>query len=90
MTDLNNVIFKSDIYGNVNSFRQNLQLEYTNMLINILTGKENSKYTNNTKSMVLYNLQAIRTMAAPSGDMVSNAHKQYLRVLIDNAIKEIK
>jgi len=90
MTDLNNVIFKSDIYGNVNSFRQNLQLEYTNMLINILTGKESSKYTNNTKSMVLYNLQAIRTMAAPSGDMVSKAHKQYLRVLIDNAIKEIK
>ena len=33
MTDLNSAIFKSDIYKSINSFRQNLQLEYTNMLI---------------------------------------------------------
>jgi len=90
MTDLNQAIFKSDIYGSVNSFRQNLQLEYTNMLINILTGKQNNRYTNNSKSMALYNLKAIRTMAAPSGNIASRAHKQHLRTLIDNAIKEIK
>ena len=90
MTDLNNAIFKSDIYSSVNSFRQNLQLEYTNMLIGMLTGKQSSKYTNNSKSMALYNLKAIRTMAAPSGNIASRAHKQHLRILIDNAIKEIK
>ncbi|WP_339894699.1 zinc-dependent metalloprotease [uncultured Algibacter sp.] len=90
MTDLNNAIFKSDIYSSVNSFRQNLQLEYTNMLIEMLTGKGNSKFTHNAKSMALYNLKAIRTMAAPSGNMASRAHKQHLRTLIDNAIKEIK
>lgn len=90
MTDLNNAIFKADIYGNVNTFRQNLQLEYTNMLIGILTGKQNSKYSHSAKSMALYNLKAIRTMAAPSGDIASKAHKQHLRILIDNAIKEIK
>ena len=45
MTDLNNAIFKADIYGNVNSFRQNIQLEYTNMLISTLTGKQSSRYT---------------------------------------------
>ncbi|MGC1205038.1 MAG: zinc-dependent metalloprotease [Flavobacteriaceae bacterium] len=90
MNDLNNSIFKADIYGNVNTFRQNLQLEYTNMLIGTLTGKESSKYTHNAKSMALYNLKAIRTMAAPSGNIASRAHKQHLRTLIDNAIKEIK
>jgi hypothetical protein len=90
MTDLNNAIFKSDIYSNVNSFRQNLQLEYTNMLIDVLTGKQSDKYTNNAKSMALYNLKAIRTMAAPSGNVASRAHKQHLRTRIDNAIKEIK
>lgn len=90
MTDLNSAIFKSDIYSSVNSFRQNLQLEYTNMLIDMLTGKQSTRYTHNAKSMALYNLKAIRTMAAPSGNIASRAHKQHLRTLIDNAIKEIK
>ncbi len=90
MTDLNHAIFKSDINSSVNSFRQNLQLEYTNMLISMLTGKSNSKFTNNAKSMALYNLKAIRNMATPSGNMASKAHKQHLRTLIDNAVKEIK
>lgn len=90
MTDLNNSIFKSDINSNVNSFRQNLQLEYTNMLIGILTGKQSSSYTHNSKSMALYNLKAIRSMAAASGNIASKAHKQHLRTRIDNALKEIK
>ncbi|SDS96148.1 zinc-dependent metalloprotease [Winogradskyella sediminis] len=90
MTDLNTAIFKADIYGNVNSFRQNLQIAYTNRLIAMLTGKQNSRYSNNAKSMALYNLKQIRTMAAPSGNVSSKAHKDHLRVLIDNALKEIK
>jgi hypothetical protein len=90
MTDLNSAIFKADIYGTVNSFRQNLQLEYTNLLIGALTGKQSSQYTNNAKSMALYCLKNIRTMAAPSDDISSRAHKQHLRTLIDNALKEIK
>ena len=89
MRDLNDAIFKADIYGSVNSFRQNLQIEYTNSLIDILTGKQSDKYTNNAKSMALYNLNTIRTMAAPSGDIASRAHKQHLRTLIDNALKEV-
>ncbi|MBU2921386.1 zinc-dependent metalloprotease [Winogradskyella psychrotolerans] len=90
MSDLNSAIFKADIYGNVNSFRQNLQISYTNRLIDMLTGKQSSRFTNNAKSMALYNLKQIRTMAAPSGNISSKAHKQHLRTLIDNALKEIK
>jgi hypothetical protein len=90
MTDLNNAIFKADIYNNVNSFRQNLQLEYTNMLIDMLTGKQSSRYTNSAKSMALYNLKRIRTMATVSGNISSKAHKQHLRTLIDNSLKEVK
>lgn len=90
MTDLNSAVFKADIYGNVNSFRQNLQISYTNTLIDMLTAKESSRFTNNAKSMALYNLQQIRTMAAPKGNISSKAHKQHLRTLIDNALKEMK
>lgn len=90
MTDLNSSIFKSDIYGNVNSFRQNLQLAYTNMLIDTLTGKQSNRFTYNSKSMALYNLKRIKTMANATGDISSKAHKQHLRTLIDNALKEVK
>ncbi|AUP77221.1 zinc-dependent metalloprotease [Flavivirga eckloniae] len=90
MNDLNGAIFKADIYSNINSFRQNLQLEYTDMLINMLTGKQSGKYTNNAKSMALYNLKNIRNLASNTGNISSRAHKQHLRTLIDNALKEIK
>ncbi len=90
MDDLNDAIFKADIYGNVNTFRQNLQLTYTNMLIDMLTEKQSSSYMNNTKSMALYNLNNIRMMASNTGNISSKAHKQHLRTLIDNALKEIK
>ncbi|SDH48330.1 zinc-dependent metalloprotease [Winogradskyella thalassocola] len=90
MTDLNSAIFKADIYKNVNSFRQNLQISYTNTLIDMLTGKQSSRYSNNAKSMALYNLKQIRTMATPSGNVSSKAHKEHLRTLIDNALKEVK
>jgi len=90
MNDLNNAIFRVDRYTSVNSFRQNLQVEYTNMLIGILTGKQKDRFTNAAKSMALYNLKNIRTMATPSGNISTRAHRQHLRTLIDNAIKEIK
>lgn len=90
MTDLNNAIFKADIHASINSFRQNLQLEYTNMLIDILTEKQKDKYLSTAKSMALYNLKNIRTWSSTSGNISSKAHKQHLRIYIDNAIKEIK
>ncbi|WP_179335097.1 zinc-dependent metalloprotease [Winogradskyella costae] len=90
MTDLNSAIFKADIYKNINSFRQNLQISYTNTLIDMLTGKQSSRYSNNAKSMTLYNLKQIRTMATPNGNISSKAHKEHLRTLIDNALKEVK
>ena len=90
MINLNNSIFKADIYGTVNTFRQNLQLEYTNMLIDMLTGKQKDRFPNSAKSMALFNLKNIRTMAAPAGNTLSKAHKLHLRALIGNALKEIK
>ncbi|WP_179348989.1 zinc-dependent metalloprotease [Winogradskyella pacifica] len=90
MTDLNLAVFNADINGNVNSFRQNLQISYTNTLIDMLTGKQSSRYSNNAKSMALYNLKQIRSMAAVTGNVSSKAHKEHLRTLIDNALKEVK
>ncbi|ELR70479.1 hypothetical protein C900_03733 [Fulvivirga imtechensis AK7] len=90
MTDLNQAIFDADISSAaINSFRQNLQLEYTKMLIDILNKDRVGKYSNIAKSMALYNLNAIKIKAGSStGNIASKAHKAHLRTLIDNALKE--
>ena len=90
MTNLNDAVFKADILGNVNSFRQNLQVEYVAMLIGIAKRSGKNKYPHVARSMALYNLRKIRKMCRLSGDISSRAHKYHLRKLIDNTLKEIK
>ncbi|MBC8756358.1 zinc-dependent metalloprotease [Kordia sp. YSTF-M3] len=91
MRDLNKAIFNADINTSVNSFRQNLQLAYTDMLIQMLTGKVSGRFSNVAKSMAIYNLKTIRRFAANNlGDLGTKAHKMHLKTLIDNAMKEIK
>ncbi|MDO6674682.1 zinc-dependent metalloprotease [Tenacibaculum sp. 1_MG-2023] len=89
MTDLNNAIFKADINTNVNSFRQNLQTEYTKMLLKMISSK--SKYTNASKSMALYNLNKIKSWVSNDvGNIATKAHKSQLKLLINNNLKDIK
>ncbi len=94
MTDLNNAIFKEDASETINTFRQNLQLEYTQRLISILSKPnpgQKTKYTYAAKSMALYNLKRIRSMVSnTTGDRLSKAHKDHLKVLINNTIEDIK
>ncbi len=91
MTELNGGIFASDIYGNVNSTRQNLQQEYVKKLISIVSGKSKTRYSNASVSMALYNLRAINRMVANnSGNTSTKAHKYHLKTLINNTMEEIK
>lgn len=88
MNDLNSAMFKDDIYGNVNSFRQNLQLAYVNRLITMINGKRKDRYTHLAKSMAIYNLNNIKKMSTgASGDLATKAHKAHLLTLIDNALE---
>ena len=90
MTALNDAIFKEDIGGDVNTFRQNLQMAYTKMLIEMVAGKSKDGYSSIAQSMALYNLKNILSMAKPSGNTISMAHKQHLNILISNTLKEVK
>ena len=91
MTDLNNAIFKKDAQTNVNTFRQNLQIAYTKILISMVSGSGTGKYISSARSMAIYNLKKINKIAInSSGDISTKAHRLYLRTLIDNALKEIK
>ena len=91
MSDINNVIFKKDIYENVNSFRQNLQIEYTKILIKMLTGEKSEMFLPTIKSTILSNLMRVKKMALNSGgDKSTQAHKSHLVLLIENALEEVK
>ena len=91
MSDLNNSIFKSDISGSVNSFRQNLQIAYTKMLIEMVTNPKSKMHIHNVRSNAIYNLKLINKMANNSaGDISTKAHKSHLLLLIENALKEVK
>lgn len=91
MTDLNNAIFKADISGSVNSFRQNLQVTYTKKLISMVVGAKSKHYISPAKSMAVYNLKQIEKLANnSSGNVSTKAHKSHLKTLIANALKEIK
>lgn len=87
MSDLNNAIFKADTYKSVNTFRQNLQIEYVKRLIEIIG--EKSTHTNMAKSMALYNLKAANKIAGiGSGNTSTKAHRQHLSYLIDKALDQ--
>jgi hypothetical protein len=91
MTDLNNAIFKVDANKSVNSFRQNLQVEYTKILISMVTGTKSKKYVSAAQSMAIYNLKQIQQIAnSTAGDISTKAHRSHLKTLIGNALKEIK
>jgi hypothetical protein len=91
MTDLNSMMFKPDVYGSINSFRQNLQAVYTKRLIAMISGKASSRFTVAAKSMAIYNLKNIKTWVSNGkGDLATKAHKNHLKILITNAMKEIK
>ncbi|MEM6643089.1 MAG: zinc-dependent metalloprotease [Bacteroidota bacterium] len=85
MTELNDIIMKWDIYGNVNTFRQNLQIEYASKLASIVGDTKN--YTHPVRSMALYNLKQIDKLASNnSGNTLSKAHKEHLKVIVEEVL----
>lgn len=85
MTDINNSIF-SDIDGNIDSFRQNLQIVYTKRLIDIISSDKGKSYKNHAKSLALLNLNEIMNSISSKGDISSRAHKMHLKSIIEKAL----
>lgn len=91
MNDLTKAIFDADISGNVNSFRQNLQVEYVNTLKGMVAGTGSARYNHLARSAALYNLNYIKgKVSNAGGDLSSRAHKDHLKLLIENSMKEVK
>lgn len=85
MSDINNSIF-SDIDGNVDSFKQNLQIIYTKRLVDIISNDKGKSYKNHAKSLALYNLNDILQSISSKGNISSKAHKMHLKSIIEKAL----
>ena len=85
MSDINKSIF-SDIAGNVDSFRQNLQIIYTNRLVDIISNDKGKSYKNHAKSLALLNLNDIMGPINSKGNRSSLAHKMHLKSIIEKAL----
>ena len=91
MSDLNKAMFDADKSGDINTFRQNLQATYVTRLVEIISGKNSSRYKIPVQSMAIYNLEKIMKYVKnnKSGNISSNAHRNHLRKLISNALENI-
>jgi hypothetical protein len=85
MSDLTGAVFNADARGNVNTFRQNLQVDFVNRLIGIM---ESSEHDHVSKSAALFNLQTIDGMMDNKGPVntETEAHSAYIKMVIDKAL----
>ncbi len=84
MTDLTDAVFEADARGNVNSMRQNLQMEYVTRLAKMVKGD----YDTPSQSMAVYSLNAIdKLLDRKRGtNTATQAHTQNLQLTIDRAL----
>ncbi len=86
MNDLTDAIFLADLTGNVNTFRQNLQIEYTQRLLNAL---KNDNYDHIAKKEIFAQVKRVENIAGRiSGDVSTRNHRVYLKHLIDQSFKK--
>lgn len=89
--DLNNAILAKDIRGNVNSYRQNLQIQYIKYLSVIAGLNTPSRYDNIAKARAynaLTDAQKMIKQGVNLGDEDSKAHKKYLLKTIENYLEK--
>jgi hypothetical protein len=89
MSDLTAAIFAADARGNVNTFRQQLQLEYVNRLAAMLTPSTSAQYDYPSRSAALVNLQSIQRMLRGKVGVNAEtaAHTQHVLFAIEKALR---
>jgi len=88
LLDLTDAVFAADLDGNVNSFRQNLQLEYVQRLIAIVTPGEQNRYDYVARTAALDRLRWIDSQLARKrgGDAETAGHRAHVRYRIERGL----
>ncbi|MEN7343814.1 MAG: zinc-dependent metalloprotease [Pseudomonadota bacterium] len=87
MGDLTDAVFEADARGDVNTVRQNLQVQFVRQLTAIAEGKSHDSLS---QSMAIYQLQEIeRLVDRKRGSNTSTkAHVAHLKLLIERALDD--
>ena len=85
MSDLTDAIFNEDLREDVNTFRQNLQLEYVSRLTDIVADDD---YDYPSQSIALFHLRSIEDMldGRRRGNIETQAHRDHILYVIERAL----
>jgi hypothetical protein len=86
--DLTDAIFSDDLRGSVNTYRQNLQMEYVNRLVAMVSGETKAQFDYLSQSAALQNLREIEgAMTANRGsDAETRAHRSNILYTIKRGL----
>lgn len=89
MSDLTRAVFAADLAGNVNTFRQQLQLEYVNRLAAMVNPPTSATFDFPARSAALANLRAVQRMLSgrSGGNSETAAHTRHVQFVIAKALK---
>ena len=87
--DLTDAIFSDDLQRSVNTYRQNLQLEYVNRLVAMVSGDSKAQFDYLSQSTALHNLRQIEnTLKGNRGmDAETRAHRGNILYTIEQGLK---
>lgn len=89
--DLTVAIFEADLKRDVNTFRQNLQIEYTKRLLKILKADGDDQYGHHSKSAALSEVERIESWMKKhrkgDGDKLSSAARNFVLHLIQRSLE---
>jgi hypothetical protein len=87
--DLTAAIFEADLNGDINTFRQNLQVEYTQRLLKIVKTGSDNQYDNHSRSVALSEVERIESWMKKYrkryGDQLSQATRNFVLHLIERS-----
>ena len=88
LDDLTNAIFSDDMPRAVNTYRQNLQLEYVNRLVTMLSGETKAKFDYLSQSIALHSLRRIESAMRtnPGSDNETRAHRANILYTIERGL----
>jgi hypothetical protein len=87
MADLTDAVFAADARGSVNTFRQNLQLEFVTQLARMVRGPAAGEYDYVAQSAAVASLKRIQVQAeVPAADAETRAHRQHLSLVVSQAL----
>jgi hypothetical protein len=90
LTELTAAIFDADIATDVNTFRQNLQLEYVDRLLRVVNASGDNAHDRVAQSMALDRLRWIQAemLGSRRGDTETRAHRAHVLYRIQRGLDE--